>query len=216
MTMVRRRFQFGQHFRMVLSQRFTGERGLIANLNRSLRIVVCHPLVFHPHTRYTVTRSRHQIRIIETQILRSRRNKAIPVLCTSLVTQSQMPLSDSSRRITRRLKYIGHSGLLRTNHHTRITSRDTRIISPPTIMSRKKRIAGRRTGRSYRMRICKAQTFSRQSIHIRRLNTFRTITTQISVTQIIGYNENHIRLFYFFLLLTAASREQGSTDSQAH
>ena len=61
-------------------------------------------------------------------------------------------------------------------------------------MPRKQRIARRRTSRSYRMCIRKTNTLCCQFFHIRRMDRLRSVTTQVAITDIIGYQENNVRL----------------------
>ena len=66
LIMSMRGFQIIQQFRMVFSQRFTGERFRIAHLYRSTRIIVGHHTVLNKNTRHTVARSSHNIGIVKT------------------------------------------------------------------------------------------------------------------------------------------------------
>ena len=132
-----------------------------------------------------------------------------------------MPFTYSTCCITTLTKHIGNSRLFGTNDHSGISSRNPRVIPPPSIMPRKQRIARRRTGRSHRMRIRKTDTLGCQAFHIRRMDRFWSVATQVTITDIIGYQENNVRLLlllcYFFFRLLSVSRtggQQGSSYSQ--
>ena len=216
MPVVRARFELRQQFRMVFSQRFAGKRLLVADGNRIVRIEVDDPLVLYENAGDTVGGSRHQVGIIETDILRSGSDKAVPVLRAGLVAQSQMPLPDRTGRIAAFAEHIGDGRLFGTDHHSGIAGSNSRIIPWPGIMPGKAR---RRTGSRHRMRIRKTDALCRKLFHIRRMNRFRSVTTQVAITDIIGYQENNVRLLllrYFlfrFLFVSGTGGQQGGSYS---
>ena len=86
-SVIRTRLEFGQQFRMILAERFAGKRLFVAHLNRVGRIQIHHPLIFKPYAGHAVARRRHDIGIIETDVLRPWGNKPVPILSGSRVCQ---------------------------------------------------------------------------------------------------------------------------------
>ena len=140
MSMIWAWFQLCKQFRMIFTQRFARERFFITHFNRIVRVQIYYTLILNPYTRHTVTCRSHDIRIIESQIGWSRRDKAIPILSSRPVRQSQMPFAYSTCRIAALTKHICNCRLLRPNDHSGISRRNPRIIPPPGIMSGKQRI----------------------------------------------------------------------------
>ena len=171
---------------MGLPKGLAGERCLVADLHRVVRVEVHDTLVLDKDTGNAVARSRHQIGIIEADILRSRRDKTVPVLLPGLASKSQMPFAYRPGRISALLENIGNRRLLGTDYHRRIARRNARVIPPPGIMTRQQGIARRGTGRRHRVRVGEADTLGRQLIDIRGLKGRRPVTTQVSIANIIG------------------------------
>ncbi|CDE85915.1 uncharacterized protein BN805_00710 [Prevotella sp. CAG:891] len=108
-----RRVQFCQQFRVCLTGRFTLEVLDIAHADGGLRVVVCHPSVFDIYTRHTVSRSRHDVMVIEAQVCRRNIQFAVPVLFTRLAAQSQVPFTNSRCGISGTVHQVCHRVLFR-------------------------------------------------------------------------------------------------------
>ena len=128
--------QLGEQLGMRLSQWFTLERHVIAHLDRILRVEPHHTLILHPHTRYTIARSRHDVRVVEPDVRRSRCDVSVPILRARRVGQSQVPLSHGSRHVALRTEEVGHGLLLGADNHARIARCHARIVSSPAIVAR--------------------------------------------------------------------------------
>ena len=190
--MVHARVQLREQLGMRLSQRLALEGSAVAHLDGVLRVEPHHTLILHPHTRHTVARSRHDIRVVKSDVRRTRRNVPVPVLSARPVGQSQMPLAHSSRSISLRTEEVSHGLLLGTDNHTCIACSHSRIVASPAIVPRKQRIARGRTRGSHSMSISKSQTALRQSLHLRCMYGGFTVRTEVAIAHIISNEQYHI------------------------
>ena len=196
--------------RIVLSGWFAREVSVIAYLDRSRRIVVSHLAVFDEYTRYTVGSGSHDVMMVEADISQGRRQGGIPVLLACLSTQAQMPLADGTGRIAYALEHICHGKLGRLDNHSRIARSHIGARLAPRIFAREKGVAGWGTGRGDGVGIGETDSLLRQLIHIRCLYVPGTIASQVAITQVIGKDDDDVRL-----LLIACLRLPGSHRSRA-
>ena len=126
-----------------------------------------------------------------------------------------MPFTDCTSSISRIFKHICHSILFRADNHTGISCCHIGIRTTPCIFTGQQRVTGRGTGSSYGVSIGKANTFTRQTIDIGSLHILCTITFQITITQVISQNNNHIGLLtigHFILFGSPGFRSQSRTQ----
>ena len=207
------RFQFHQ-FRILFTRRPVAYFMVIADSNRVGRIQSGHSSVFHKHTRHTVYRSRNNKFIIKSDTLGIRFDEPVKI-SSSNRSQSQMPFSDRTGMIARFMEHISQCDTCSINNQLRITRSDTCIFLSPRITSGQHTV----TRRSTRSRSCigigKLYSLSRQFINVRRRNLRSPVTTQITDTQVVRINKNHIRTLQVrsFLLLrlttSGQSRQSG-------
>ena len=166
----------------------------VADLYRSRLVVVGNVPLLNEDTRRAVSRRSHDVVIVEPDVAQVHRQLSIPVLLAVLVTQTQMPLADGCRGITSVLERVGNRELLRSDNHPRIASCDVRPRMAESILASQETVSGWRTRGSNRVDIRKAYAALCQRIDIRRLHPCSTKALQVAIAQVVGINENHIRL----------------------
>ena len=83
--------------------------------------MVGHVIVLDEHTRNAVGRSRHDIGIVEADIGQRYVQTPVPVLCSRLAAQPQMPLADGCRGVACLVEEVGQGELVRADNHARVT-----------------------------------------------------------------------------------------------
>lgn len=111
-----------------------------------------------------------------------------------LSTQPKSPFAEKSRAVARFLEDLGYGdivlvqsfavALVGITAHARVTR------MKPLHETRSRRRADRVSG----VGIAEAHSFARDPIDVRSLNLFLTVTTQITPTQVIGQDEDDVRL----------------------
>ena len=142
-----------------------------------------------------VSRRSHDVVVVEPDIAQVHRQLSIPVLLSVLVAQAQMPLADGRRSITSVLERIGQRELLRSDNHPRITSCNISSLVAESILASQEAIARWRTRGSNRVNIRKAYAALCQRIDVRRLHPCSTKALQVAIAEVVGIEDNHIRLF---------------------
>ena len=110
-----------------------------------------------------------------------------------------MPFTKCSCGITGTFKHICYGVLFGTYNHSRISYRNVCSRFTPCVFSCQHGISGRGTGGSGGMCVGKPDTFGCQAINIRGLHIFCPITFQVTISQIISINKNHIRFVRILL-----------------
>ena len=121
-----------------------------------------------------------------------------------------MPLADGTGRIAYALEHISHGKLGRLDNHSRIARSHIGARLAPRIFAREKRVAGWGTGRGDGVGIGETDSLLRQLIYVRSLYVLGTITSQVTVAEVIGKDDDDVRL-----LLIACLRLLGSHRSRA-
>ena len=126
---------------MLLAGRFTLDGMLVAYRDGCRGVVVGHLSVLYKHAGHAVCRRGHDIRVVETDIRQSGRQRSIPVLLAGLVSQSQVPFAEGSRSITGVVEEVGHGVLFRSDDHAGISTCDVGSLASPRVLTREQRVA---------------------------------------------------------------------------
>ena len=190
-----------QHFRVGNGGRFAFKVLFVTHLDRVGRVKSHNITVFYINSRDTVICRRNQARIIEADFFCTRFHGFIPIDIS--VSHSQMPLSDSSRRITALLHHLRQGELIFIDNERSVSRQNFCFFIFPRIHTGHQRITTGSGRCRSSISVREADSSMSQAIDIRSMNRSRAISTDIAKAQIIGKNHNHIRLFFHLLRGTA-------------
>ena len=186
-----------QHLRMRNGSRFAFKIMLVTHFDGIGRIESYYIAVFHVNGRDTVIGCCNQARIVETDFFCTRFHGFIPIDIS--VSHSQMPLSDSSRRITALLHHLRQGELIFIDNERSVSRQNFCFFIFPRIHTGHQRITTGSGRCRSSISVREADSSMSQAIDIRSMNRSRAISTDIAKAQIIGKNHNHIRLFFYVL-----------------
>ena len=186
-----------QHLRMRDGSRFALKIMLVTHFDGIGRIESYYIAVFHVNRRDTVVGCCNQARVVETDFFGTRFDGFVPV--DIAVSHPQMPLSDSSGHITALLHHLRQGKLIFINDKRSISRQDFCIFIFPRIHSGHQSVtAGSGSCRSG-ISVRETNSAMSQTVDIRSMNRSRAVSADITKSQIIGKNHNHIRLFFYVL-----------------
>ena len=102
---------------------------------------------------------------------------------------AQSPFADDRRVVNGRFEHLGHRHIARLQRHARVAANPRMAGVHP----RHEAAARRRANRAAGVALSEAHPFRSQSINVRSLDFLLTVTTRITVTQVVGENENDVR-----------------------
>jgi len=137
---------------------------------------------------------RHAEIVIETRLQRTGRHHSL-LVGPRLAPPSQVPLSNASRGVALALEKLldGQAILLDEQGHSSV-QHPILEPSPPRIPARQNTVSGRRAHARRRMHVGESHPLLRQAIAMRRDEILPTVAAQVRVAQVVGHDQNHIRL----------------------
>ena len=142
--------------------------------------------------------------VIEADLQWTRLDRAVPVDVSG--AQPEVPFSNACRRIACTAENARNGHRAGIDNQCRVSGKDAGPALAPGILPCQQRIAAGGAGRGGRVGIGEAKPLPGQMIDVRRLHLGRAVAADISITQIIGDDDNDIRRR--FVRLPARLRHQ--------
>ncbi len=165
----------------------------IADKNRVGGIVVCHKSLLYEHAGHAVGSSRHYIMVVKAQVGGRSRQRGVPVLCAGFIAKTEMPFADCCGCVASASKHVGKSELLRAYYHAGVAGCYIGAGSSPGVFAGQKRVARGCACCRYSMGVGKTDAVACKPVDSRGRYVFGTVAFKVAVTEVVGYNHNHIR-----------------------
>ncbi len=131
--------------------------------------------------------------VVETDFQRTGLDFAV-VVGRRLGSEAQVPLADHAGGIAGLLEQRRHRDAPRFDDQRRDARQDARALLAPGVLAGHKGVARRRADRRRRVRVGEPQPLRGKPIDVRRLDLRRAIAAEVAIADIVGQNEEDIRL----------------------
>ena len=176
---------------MALAGRAVVYRRRVTDRDRICRIEPDHAAVFDVNGGHAIAGRSHDERIVEADVVRRRRDFAVPVR-PACGPETEVPLADDACRVACAPQQRGQRGPTGLDDQRRIARQDTGARLAERILAGQQRVARRCAGRRRGMRIGETQSGLRQAVDVRGADGLGAVRGNVAVSQVIGVNDDDV------------------------